>query len=80
MVRGAVGEDPILLLDDVMSELDLRRRAFLMEAAIEAQQAIVTTTDFRLLPSAVLERASLFRVSQGRVTPVPGGEPTEESS
>lgn len=80
MVRGAVGEDPILLLDDVMSELDLRRRAFLMKAAIEAQQAIVTTTDFRLLPSAVLERASLFRVSQGRVTPVPGGQPTEESS
>lgn len=40
------GTAPILLLDDVMSELDARRRAMLTKTLDGATQAILTTTDW----------------------------------
>lgn len=44
------GETPILLLDDVFSELDERRRACLAELVTEAGQTIATTTSVEGLP------------------------------
>ncbi len=40
------GSAPILLLDDVMSELDAARRAMLLAALSGVNQAILTTTDW----------------------------------
>lgn len=42
------GQKPILLLDDVFSELDSNRQKYLIEA-IEHQQTIITTTDDTIL-------------------------------
>ena len=42
--RGATGENPVLLLDDIMSELDKKRRAFILNH-INDTQIIVTCTD-----------------------------------
>jgi len=44
MMKLEIGESPILLLDDVMSELDPKRRALLLER-IEGVQTFVTCTD-----------------------------------
>jgi DNA replication and repair protein RecF len=44
MMKLETGEAPVLLLDDVMSELDPRRRALLLER-IEGVQTFVTCTD-----------------------------------
>lgn len=44
MVRERLGRAPLLLLDDVFSELDNARRAALIEASADAQ-TIITTTD-----------------------------------
>ena len=41
-MRG--GEPPIVLLDDVFSELDVNRRKYLVEA-FKGSQIIITTTD-----------------------------------
>jgi DNA replication and repair protein RecF len=42
----ATGAAPLLLLDDVMSELDAQRRSMLLAALEGVQQAIITTTDW----------------------------------
>jgi DNA replication and repair protein RecF len=44
MMKMETGEAPVLLLDDVMSELDPKRRALLLER-IEGVQTFVTCTD-----------------------------------
>ncbi len=47
-IREKTGEDPILLLDDVFSELDHENRHLLL-AVIPKQQTIMTTTDLHLV-------------------------------
>ena len=44
-VRAMSGEQPILLLDDIMSELDPSRRAWLLAAIAPGQQVIITATE-----------------------------------
>lgn len=44
VVEAELGVKPLLLLDDVFSELDGHRRSYLMEI-IKSQQAIITTTE-----------------------------------
>ena len=44
-IEEAIGEPPLLLLDDVFSELDLRRANALAEALPEAQTLITTARD-----------------------------------
>jgi DNA replication and repair protein RecF len=62
------GEQPVLLLDDVLSELDVHRRSFLMRALEEGpQQSVVTTTELHALPQDFLERCQLWRVRLGRL-------------
>jgi DNA replication and repair protein RecF len=60
--RSATGHRPILLLDDFSSELDLRRRRFLMETVTETDlQVFVTSTEASGLPG------TKFQVEAGNV-------------
>ncbi|HEY9287680.1 MAG TPA: DNA replication/repair protein RecF [Candidatus Dormibacteraeota bacterium] len=61
------GEQPILLLDDVMSELDPSRRERLLAALQPGPQALITAADLNDLPKSILERAGVFRVEQGTI-------------
>jgi DNA replication and repair protein RecF len=63
------GHQPILLLDDVMSELDTERRRYVCAQLGHVEQAIVTTTDLQSLTPELLDHAALFHVSQGRLRP-----------
>lgn len=63
------GHRPILLLDDVMSELDLERRRYVCEQLGHVEQAIVTTTDLETLTPELVRNAVLYHVSQGRLQP-----------
>ena len=58
-------EQPLLLLDDVTSELDLARRTRLLEALAGFEQAIVTTTDESDLAGGA---TVLLRVDDGAVS------------
>lgn len=68
-VKSEVGEEAILLLDDVSSELDPGKRARLWEYLNDRVQTIITTTDERLLgeTGGPVKR---FRVNAGRVEEV----------
>ena len=69
LMHGETGEHPVLLLDDVLSELDGYRRSFLMRALEEGpQQSVITTTELHALPESFLQRCQLFRVRLGQLT------------
>ncbi|MEA2199114.1 MAG: replication and repair protein RecF [Solirubrobacteraceae bacterium] len=59
---------PVMLLDDVMSELDqVRRRALIDVLHAGAGQAVITTTDVEHVPGARSGEVSLVAVSDGRI-------------
>ena len=65
--KEETGEYPILLLDDVMSELDRDRREKLLSFIRgEKLQALITATDEAYFPSDTIE--NFFDVSHGTVT------------
>jgi DNA replication and repair protein RecF len=68
LMRRATGEQPVLLLDDVLSELDAHRRQFLLGVLSGGQQqAVITTTDLQSLPDEFLNGSRLWRVEAGRL-------------
>ena len=58
---------PLMLLDDVMSELDAARRELLSELLRAGGQGVVTTTDAELVPGAGEDGVELVRVAEGQV-------------
>jgi len=69
LMREETGETPILLLDDVLSELDTLRRKALLAMLGDGLQVILTTTQMGSYPQGFLETSSLWRVEQGRIRP-----------
>ena len=62
------GEPPILLLDDVLSELDQRHRRLVVETiATREAQVCVTATDLRDLDTPGLAHLPVLHVSSGKV-------------
>ena len=59
------GHAPLLLLDDVMSELDATRRAMLMKILPTVKQAIITTTDWAYFQDDLLKQAYRLCVQEG---------------
>ncbi len=70
LMRHETGEEPVLLLDDVMSELDKPRRAALSHAILNAPQAIVSACDLDDFTEEFLARAKVWRVNEGRIETV----------
>lgn len=66
-LRRKTGEWPVLLLDEIMSELDIQRRADLLAALAECDQAILTSTDLSMFEPAFIESHAAWRVESGMV-------------
>lgn len=60
-------EPPIVLLDDVMSDLDDRRRTQLLQMALRGAQAFITATSAETFPQEILRAARMYRVESGRI-------------
>lgn len=67
LMRSKMGDEPILLLDDVISELDAARRHQLLSSVASHQQVVITTTDLDHFDHGFLAGAALFEVSEGRI-------------
>lgn len=62
------GERPVLLLDDVLSELDLQRRRHLLAImSLPAQQTLLTATGIEDFDAQFLRTAQLMRVDNAHV-------------
>ena len=68
------GEAPVLLLDDVLSELDASRRRHVLERAAAHDQALITTTDLSPIGTPFLDHAAKLRVDGGAVYPGPSSQ------
>ena len=64
-IKSETGEYPILLLDDIMSELDEKRRNELLFFLKERVQTFITTTDERYFPKDLA--AKFYKIKEGRV-------------
>jgi DNA replication and repair protein RecF len=68
-MKDKTGDWPVLLLDEVLAELDTGRRRDLLDRLGQSEQALLTTTDLDLFVPEFVQRASLWRVQNGRVEP-----------
>jgi len=78
VMRERTGAAPLLLLDDVMSELDANRRATLLRALEGVPQAIVTTTDWEDFAPDFRHAARTLHVSGGSITEASSNTPLAE--
>lgn len=71
LIYDEVGEYPILLLDDVLSELDTFRQTQLIETFQEKVQTFITTTSIDSVNMSKLDHANIIHVQDGKLTSEP---------
>lgn len=69
LVARRTGERPVLLLDDVLSELDLERRGALLRHVGGGGQVVITSVDVGPFPPELLAGATVWSVEAGTVRP-----------
>jgi DNA replication and repair protein RecF len=62
VIQEISGNQPLLLLDDVMSELDETRRNALITAIQQTTQTIITATDLNCFTQNILENAQVIEL------------------
>ncbi len=63
-------EYPILLLDDIFSELDIEKRNKLVKYILNDVQTIITTTDIECLDSELISKSKVFSICNGMIVDV----------
>jgi DNA replication and repair protein RecF len=66
-MKQKTGEWPVILLDEVMAELDIQRRADLLSYLGHAEQVLLTTTDMQLFTEEFVKQAIVWPVRNGQV-------------
>ena len=61
------GNNPVLLLDDIFSELDIKKRNKLLNYINKDIQSIITTTDLKNIRKKSIEEAYIFEIKNGEV-------------
>ena len=74
ILREERDDEPILLLDDVLSELDAGRRAQVLDLAKQYQQCFITSADPALVGGRYLSQMARFAVRDGGIEAVGTGE------
>ena len=69
LLEEMVGEPPVVLLDDVLSDLDERRRKEVLALSLSGgQQTFLTVTETNALPPEARDAATIWEVKAGVVT------------
>jgi DNA replication and repair protein RecF len=71
LIEEMVGEPPVVLLDDVLSDLDEFRRAQIFALALSGGQTFLTTTDLAALPPDAIAQAAVWNVHAGALRASP---------
>jgi DNA replication and repair protein RecF len=67
-IKNKTGEWPVLLLDEILAELDIQRRADLQQYLTEYEQTLLTTTDLSLFDPEFVQQGTVWQVRQGIVS------------
>ncbi len=66
-MRSSTGDEPVLLLDDVFSELDHTRREYLLRQVLQHEQVLLTTTDLMGFPTEIVTQAHIYHIVDGKI-------------
>lgn len=66
IIKEVTGESPVLLLDDVLSELDVNRKRYVL-STISGIQTVITCTGIEDLEDYLDDKAKIFNVSNGEI-------------
>ncbi len=66
IIKEITGEYPVLLLDDVLSELDINRKRYIL-SSIKNIQTIITCTGIEDLRDYLDNKSKIFNVSDGQI-------------
>ena len=69
LMEEYVGESPVMLLDDVFSDLDDRRREHLLRWVRGRCQTFITTTNLHAFPEEIVAESAIYSVRDGIVEP-----------
>ncbi|KRK38311.1 DNA replication/repair protein RecF [Levilactobacillus parabrevis] len=78
LMKEETGEYPVLLLDDVLSELDDARQTHLLKAIQDKVQTFITTTSLSGITRQLIKDPIIFHVANGTVVAdgsAPSGDP-----
>lgn len=64
LIQNTLGQKPILLLDDVMSELDEERRSYFMDFISDDIQTFITTTNIDYFSNAMKQKARIVMLER----------------
>jgi len=67
LIAQRTGERPVLLLDDVLSELDGERRTALLKEVAGGGQVVITSVEAGPFPAELMATAKVWTVDHGRV-------------
>ncbi len=70
LLRSRRGGTPVLLLDDILSEMDADRCRSVIDAISGCDQLLVTATDAGRFPQGFLDGAAVFSVAAGTIAPL----------
>ena len=73
LIKREIGEYPILLLDDVLSELDDERRVRMLNLISNKVQTFITTTSIEGLNHEIINRSRKIYIEEGMVKGVNDG-------
>jgi len=65
--KDMTGEYPILLLDDIFSELDVYKKNSILKYLNKEIQVFITTTDINDINKEILNNARIFNISNGNI-------------
>ena len=61
--KEEIGEYPVLLLDDIFSEIDTKKRNKIISFLLKDIQSIITTTDINDIEEKLIENATIYKVN-----------------
>lgn len=67
IITDKTGEEPILLLDDVLAELDDLRQNYLLKSINSNTQTIITSVDTILFEDEFLKDVQIYKIENGRI-------------
>jgi len=67
LFKEVTGTYPIVLLDDIFSEMDIEKRNRLLKFIKSNIQFIITTTDIHNISNRIVEKASIFKLKNGTI-------------
>lgn len=67
IITDKTGDDPILLLDDVLAELDDIRQNYLLKSINPSTQTIITSVDTLLFEEDFLKDVQIYKIEKGSI-------------